>query len=76
MSFKDKHALKDLPSQIARLEAEITALQKQLDDQSAYSRDPARFAELATRLGTAQSELGVMEDRWIELEMLRQEFEG
>jgi ATP-binding cassette subfamily F protein uup len=76
LSFKDKHALKDLPAQIARLETEIAGLQKELDDKSAYQRDQARFAALVTRLGAAQSELVVLEDRWIELEMLRQEFEG
>ncbi len=76
LSFKDKHALQELPRRIAKLEAEIAALMRELEDPSVFQRDQARFAARAARLGEAQSELRVLEDRWIELEMLRQEADG
>jgi len=75
LSFKDKHALQDLPVRIARLEAEITALQKELADESLYARDPNRFAEAASRLSTLQSDLAAAEDRWIAVETLREDIE-
>jgi len=76
LTFKDKHALEELPKQIAGLEAEIAALQKELTDNSLYARDPGRFAAIMARLGEAQGSLSNLEDRWIELEMLRSEIEG
>jgi ATP-binding cassette subfamily F protein uup len=76
LSFKDKHALEELPKKIAGLEAEISALQKELTDNGLYARDPARFAAIMARLGEAQSSLAALEDKWIELEMLRTEIEG
>ena len=76
LSFKDKHALEELPKQIAGLEAEIAALQKELTDNSLYARDPARFAAIMARLSEARESLPAIEDRWIELEMLRSEIEG
>ena len=76
LTFKDKHALEELPKQIAGLEAEIATLQKELTDNSLYARDPARFAAIMTRLGEAQASLAGSEDKWIELEMLRSEIEG
>jgi len=76
LSFKDKHALQELPARIAKLEAEIAGLLKELDDPSVFQRDQTRFAARVSRLGAAQTELSVLEDRWIELELLRQELEG
>ncbi len=76
LSFKDKHALEELPRRISSLEAEIAALQKELTDNSLYTRDPARFAAIMARLGEAQASLSGLEDRWIELETLRAEIEG
>jgi len=76
LSFKEKHALKDLPAQMARLQAEVAALQGELADDALYARDQKRFAAAAMRLTQAQAELAAAEDRWIEIEMLREEIEG
>jgi ATP-binding cassette subfamily F protein uup len=76
LSFKEKHALKDLPAQMARLGAEIAALQAELVDETLYARDAKRFAQAAARLTEALAELAAAEDRWIEVEMLREEIEG
>ena len=76
MTFKDKHALDELPRRIAETEREIAALEHKLHDPGLYGRDPATFATLSAKLAEAQKTLGAFEDRWIELEMLRAEIEG
>jgi ABC transport system ATP-binding/permease protein len=76
LSFKEKHALKDLPQQMARLQTEIATLQTALADEALYARDQKKFAKTAARLTAAQAELAAAEDRWIEVEMLREEIEG
>ena len=76
LTFKDQHALKDLPVQMARLQTEIAVLQKELADESLYTRNPARFAQAASQLAKLQSDLAAAEDRWLEIEMLREDIEG
>jgi len=76
LSFKDKHALQELPGRIEKLEAEILALQTELADGGLYARDPKGFASRMTKLSEAQATLAECEDRWIELEMLREDIEG
>jgi ATP-binding cassette subfamily F protein uup len=76
LSFKDKHALHELPPQIAQLESEIARLQSELSDASLFLREPARFTAMTARLADAHTSLMEREDRWIELEMLRSEIEG
>jgi ATP-binding cassette subfamily F protein uup len=76
MTFKDKHALEELPRRIAETEREIATLQDKLHDPGLYGRDPAGFATLSAKLAEAEHNLGAFEDRWIELEMLRAEIEG
>ncbi len=76
MTFKDKHALEELPKKIARSEAEIASLQAALSDAELYARDPGRFAALSEKLSRTQDELAEHEERWLTLEMLRGEIEG
>jgi ATP-binding cassette subfamily F protein uup len=75
MTFNDKHALDTLPVRMAALQKDIAKLQHQLDDPGLYARDAKKFAEISTKLGAAQTELAASEERWLELEMLREEIE-
>jgi ATP-binding cassette subfamily F protein uup len=75
LTFKDQHALKDLPIQMASLEKEIAALQAELADDTLYARDPERFAQAASELAKRRVELTAAEDRWLEIEALREEIE-
>jgi ATP-binding cassette subfamily F protein uup len=75
LSFHDQHALKTLPARMATLEKDIAALHARLADSAFYARDPKGFAAASAKLGTAQSELAAAEERWLELEMLREELE-
>jgi ATP-binding cassette subfamily F protein uup len=76
LSFNDKHALEKLPGEIDRLSALIAALHKELADPNLYARDPARVRDLTDKLTSAEAERTACEDRWLELEALREEIEG
>ncbi|HEX3810202.1 MAG TPA: ATP-binding cassette domain-containing protein [Rhizomicrobium sp.] len=73
LSFKDKHALETLPTHMTALEKEIAALQVTLADATLYARDPKAFAAASAKLEKAHAELSASEERWLELEMLREE---
>jgi ABC transport system ATP-binding/permease protein len=74
LSFKEKHALDSLPQLMAGLEEKIARLQGRLADPGLYARDRDAFEEAATALTKAQSELAAAENRWLDLEILREEF--
>jgi ATP-binding cassette subfamily F protein uup len=76
LSFKDKHALETLPATMAGLEAEIARLGARLGEADLFARDPKAFHAASERLAAAQAELAAAEERWLELEMLREEIEG
>ena len=76
LSFKDKHALETLPGEIEKLEAEIKALNDALADGNLYARDPNAFAAKSKALAETEAKRAAAEDRWLELEMLREELEG
>ena len=73
MNFSDAHALKALPEKIAAADIEIEALEEQLSDTGLYACNPARFAELSAKMAALRSQKGADEERWLALEMLREE---
>jgi len=76
LSFKESHALKTLPDEIARLETTITELADRLATADFYVRDPDGFAKTSAELDKAQTDLTAREEQWLELEMLREEIEA
>lgn len=76
LSFNEKHALDTLPKTMDKLHAEIAALQTKLADPNLYSRDPKAFDAATARLTAAEAELATAEERWLELELLREDLEG
>jgi ABC transport system ATP-binding/permease protein len=76
LSFKQKHALEALPREIARLEAEIAALDSILGDPGLYARDAEAFNRAAKAQAAAREALAKAEDDWLELEALREQIEG
>lgn len=76
LSFKQKFALENLPKDIAKAEAEISAREKRMADPYLFTRDPAGFTALASELEALRKRLAEMEEEWLELEMLREELEG
>jgi ATP-binding cassette subfamily F protein uup len=75
LSFNEKHALETLPKKIETLHADIARLQRLLDDPGLYASDRKTFDETSAAIAKAHDELAAAEDRWLELEMLREEIE-
>ncbi|GBQ68882.1 ABC transporter ATP-binding protein [Ameyamaea chiangmaiensis NBRC 103196] len=75
LSFKDKHALEQLPGQIETLEQEIISLRERLSDAGLYSRDPNAFARLTATLEDTQHRLTAAEELWLQLETKREALE-
>jgi ATP-binding cassette subfamily F protein uup len=75
LSFNEKHALETLPKTIEILQAEIAKQQRRLDDPNLYAKDRKTFDEASHAMAKAQQELAAAEDRWLELEVLREEIE-
>ena len=76
LSFHEKHALETLPDAIATLQGKARALAARLADPSLYARDRAAFDETSAALATAQAELATAEEKWLELEILREKIGG
>jgi ATP-binding cassette subfamily F protein uup len=76
LSFHEKHALETLPKTIDALAAKVRALHARLDDPRLYARDRAAFEDASAALVAVQSELAAAEEKWLELEILRDTMEG
>ena len=76
MTFKDKHALESLPGQMQALQADIARLQDTLADADLYRREPKRFRSATDDLAKAHAALAKAEERWLELELLREELKA
>jgi ATP-binding cassette subfamily F protein uup len=76
LSFHEKHALDTLPGTIATLQAKLRDLHTRLDDPGLYARDRKAFDETSAAIATAEQELATAEEKWLELEILREEIES
>ncbi len=73
LSYKDQRELDELPKKMEKLAAEIAAIEAKLADPAFYNRDPDGFAKQSARLTEAQAEYERAEERWLELEMLKEQ---
>ncbi|MBM6594351.1 ABC-F family ATP-binding cassette domain-containing protein [Microvirga pudoricolor] len=76
LNFNEQHDLKTLPQRMAEMEAKIAKVQEIMADPTLYTRDPAGFQKAGAALSKLQSDLAAAEDRWLEVEMLREELGG
>lgn len=76
LTFKDQHALDTLPKTMADLSAEISKQQKILDDPNLYAVDRQKFDAASEAVAKAQAALDAAEERWLELEILREQIEN
>jgi len=58
---------------MAKLEKEIKTLEAALSDSELFTKEPDNFQKKVDRLDAARNELAASEERWLELEMLREE---
>jgi ABC transport system ATP-binding/permease protein len=75
LNFNEKHALETLPKKIAKLQAEVAKQQRHLDDPDLFQKDRKKFDQASDALIKAHRELQEAEDKWLELEVLREEIE-
>jgi ATP-binding cassette subfamily F protein uup len=76
LSFKEKHALDTLPKAIEELDGRIRTLTEELGDPGLYARDAKAFTEATQGLADAQAARAAAEEKWLELEVLREELQG
>jgi ABC transport system ATP-binding/permease protein len=76
LSFNEKYALETLPGEIAALQEKIRTAQEKLADPALYARDRKAFDEISAGLVAAQDALAAAEDKWLELEILRETIDG
>jgi ATP-binding cassette subfamily F protein uup len=76
MRFTDQLALETLPARIEALQTKIAGLNAILADPDLYSRDPRGFGATTRALAAARDELAAAEEKWLSLEMLREEIDG
>jgi ATP-binding cassette subfamily F protein uup len=76
LSYKNQRELSELPGRLERISAEIATLAGRLADPGLYGRDAATFTAASDRMSAAIAEKDQAEQRWLELEMLREEAES
>ena len=76
LNFNDKHALETLPKTMKTLQDEIAKQQRHLDDPNLYAKDRKKFDRVSAALADAQKLLQGAEDKWLELEMRREQIEN
>src|SRR5579859_1357693 len=76
LSYKDQRELNELPGKMEKLTTEIAAIEAKLADSGFYGRDPEGFAKQSARLTAAIAEREQAEERWLELEMLKEQVSG
>jgi len=75
LSFTEAHELKTLPGRMEKLQAERARQNAILADPGLFARDPERFAAAAAALERAEAALADAEERWLALELRREEME-
>ena len=70
------YALETLPSKIFELEARIKELQIELEVPDLYVKDQNKFKNTVNELQKTELRLLQMEEKWLALEILREELEG
>ncbi len=75
LSFNQQHALKTLPDRIGKLATQLEQAEAKLADAGLYARDPDEFVRISKAAEALRSELRMLEDEWLELELLREEVE-
>jgi len=75
LSFKEEHELGALPHRINALEHAKAELEKVLADPELFARDAAAYETAAGKLAEVQAAIGAAEDRWLDLEALRESLE-
>ena len=72
LSYKDQREWEQIPAKLEALDAEQVKVEAQLADPKLFTRDPAAFQSATDRLAAIAVERAAAEDRWLELELMRE----
>ncbi len=72
ISFKEQHELKTLTAEIDKLHVEIQKQETILATSDLYAKDPKKFQAATAALAELHARLEKVEERWLELEMLKE----
>ena len=61
-----------LPKEISKLENKLDLLINQLDEENLYYKDFNKFNSITSEI-TKQKDLSIKEDKWLKLQILREE---
>lgn len=76
LSYNQKRLLEVLPMEIEQIEKRIAEIEALLSDADLYARDPDAFNNLSTELLEKQKAKEDKENKWLEIQMLKEELEG
>ncbi len=76
LSYNQKRLLEVLPVEIEQIEKRIAEIEALLSDADLYARDPDAFNNLSTELLEKQKAKEDNENKWLEIQMLKEELEG
>lgn len=76
LNFNEKHALETLPKTMAKLQSDIAKQQSLMSDPELFTKDRKKFDAASAAIAKAQAELDAAEEKWLALEMLREEIES
>lgn len=76
LTLQQVNQLESLPGAMEKIRVVIGKLQARLEDADLYTRDRKAFDDTMALMDKAHAELAKMEERWLELEMLREEIEA
>jgi ATP-binding cassette subfamily F protein uup len=76
LNFNEKHALETLPKTMAKLQSDIAKQQNLMSDPELFTKDRKKFDAASAAIAKAQAELDAAEEKWLALEMLREEIES
>ena len=72
LSYKDQRRLEELEGLVAKLPADIAAMEARLEDPGFYARDPKGFDTVMKAMDKARADLSAAEEEWLGLEEKRE----
>jgi len=75
LSFKQQYKLENLPHELENLGNQLVNIEQELANSQLYTQDAARFHTLSDKLASLQIQMTQMEEEWLELELLREQFD-
>ncbi len=75
LSFTDRHLLESLPRKMDELSIAIDGFNRKLAEPGLFERDRETFERTAEELRSATAALAEAEEKWLELELKREELE-